>query len=67
MPFETTLLQGVTGKSLNLWLNLWTDSYRFAMTFQMRHQALYTDGVAPSAGLTATTGGVAPNYTEGTQ
>ena len=24
MPFETTLLQSVTGKSLNLWLNLWT-------------------------------------------
>ena len=66
MPFET-LLESVTGKSLNLWLNLWTDSYRFAITFQIRLglQAFYTDGVAPSAGLTATTGGVAPIYTEG--
>ena len=65
MPFETTLLQSVTGKSLNLWLNLWTDSYRLAIQIRLGLQAFYTDGVAPSAGLTATTGGVAPIYTEG--
>ena len=68
MSFET-LLESVKGKSLSLWLNLWTDSYRFALTFHMRIQAVYesdsSDGVAPSAGLTATTGGVAPIYTEG--
>ena len=39
MPLET-LLECVEGRTLNLWLNEWTDSYRFAM----RHQA----------GLTAT-------------
>ena len=58
MPFET-LLENVTGKKLNLWINVWQDSYRFAM----RRQALCT---ASSAGLTATTAGVAPViYTPG--
>ena len=57
MPFET-LLEHVTGKKLNLWINVWTPSYRFAL----RHQALNT---APPAGLTATTAGVPVIYTPG--
>ena len=66
MPFEM-LLESVNGKSLNLWLNEWTDSYRFAIRYRMRLQLEEypdsSDEVAPSAGLTAITGGVAPIYT----
>ena len=43
MPFEA-LLESVTGKSLNLCLNLWTVSYRFAL----RYQAFYTFVVSPT-------------------
>ena len=43
MPFDT-LLESVTGKSLNLCLNLWTVSYRFAL----RYQAFYTFVVSPT-------------------
>ena len=57
MPFQT-LLEHVPGKELNLWINVWTPSYRFAL----RHQALNT---APPAGLTATTAGVPVIYTPG--